>query len=338
MTPLILMLALGVQPERLEFREPVHDTFHEAILRQADEPSGVGVLLIGGGMAHDEHWTVPGSYEHEGVVTPLTIDGRDTRDADVLATALAAAGFDVMQYSSIRADDELHAQNPAMASRMGYEQSVDVARAARATLRERAGTERVILIGHSLGATRACHIADENVIGMGFLAGAYLSRTSARSRDLAPEALERHAAHDADGDGRLSITEISADADRDGDGFVSGWELAAHERLAAIEETGVDPLDDPARAHFRGDLPWAWDVIKDGDWSILAICGGLDTISMHGPMLETLEGVEVVYVADRGHQLSVERDGLVGAIDEDVVARVVAWATATADTDARAVD
>lgn len=326
---LLTMLAACTQPLELVFREPVHATTHDAIVHMPEQARSTGVLLIGGGMAHDEHWTVPGSHEHDGVVTTFTIDGKPKRDADALASALADAGFVVMQYSSIRTDDPLHAKDPAMASPMGYEQSVEVARAALKTLRSQGGVKRVILIGHSLGATRACHIADDDVIGLGFLAGAYLSRTAARTSDVAQQALDAHAGHDgvlaAEQAAQLDVESI----DRDGDGLLRGWEVAAFERDQAISETGVDPLGEPDREHFRAALPWAWDVLREGDVPVLAIFGGLDTISLHGPMLETIDA-EVVYLADRGHQLSVEEDGLVGPMDEQVVQRVVTWATTVA--------
>src|SRR5690242_5278792 len=64
------------------------------------------VLLLGGGSVFDLNWTVPPSYEIDGKVTKVTIDGKETRDAETLAAALAQAGFVVMQWSSIHRDDE----------------------------------------------------------------------------------------------------------------------------------------------------------------------------------------------------------------------------------------
>ena len=53
----------------------------------------------------------------------------------------------------------------------------------------------------------------------------------------------------------VAENELDAPAiDRDGNGKLSGWELGAHDREEAIQETGVDPFDDPDRASFRDDL------------------------------------------------------------------------------------
>ena len=315
------------------------DRRYAARLRVPEDSNGVSALLIGGGAVTDLNWTMPGSYEQDGQTHRLTTTGEPTRDAETIAVALADAGFVVMQFSSIHEDDGLARHGEGMATGIPYQKTVPIAARALAVLRQQAGVDpsRVFLIGHSLGATRACQITtadDQGVIGMVFLAGAYTARTKQRPSALSAEALE---GVDNNGDGFVSREEYTAadragfDAlDRDGDGVLRGWELAARTMLARMD-AGEAVLDDAPQ--FREGLAWPADLLASRpDMPVLAIYGGLDALSVNGPLLERwgedhgLEKLTVEYRAGLGHQLSPEPDGLVGPIDAGVVRRLVVWA------------
>lgn len=307
---------------------------------------GVSVLLIGGGGAWDEHWTVPGSYTIDGKTTEVTIDGRATRDGDTIAAALVSRGFVVMRWSSIPADDAAGAANPALTVGMPFPESVALTRAALAALREQPEVDdaRVALVGQSLGATRACQVADEGVVAMVFLAGAYLSTTSNPPRRLAAEALNELGGLDPDASGTVTRAELDAwrtvapgnaalppdfaSIDRDGDGVLRGWEVAAAramERGRAGDESMVSSKP------TIGGGPWPAGVLGAMAMPVLAVFGGLDPMSYHGPWLERQaagqppRAIDVWYFADRGHQLGPERDGLIGPIDPAVVERLADW-------------
>jgi hypothetical protein len=168
------------------------------------------VLLTGGGTAFDEHWTTPGSMESEGHAIQLTIDGKDTRDADLLAAALAERGLIVMQWSLVHSGDAL--RDGMLGDPLTYVQGMPVARAALAALRARpeVNPNRIILLGHSLGATRSFQICDDGVIGVASLAGAYLDRSLVAPRKTAEDVWASFAGADTDGDNALSASEFAA--------------------------------------------------------------------------------------------------------------------------------
>jgi len=328
----------------------------------------VGVLLIGGGSVTDMHWTVPGRIEipqQDGTVEihEPTIGGETTRDADALAAALTEAGFIVMQYSSIHVDDELarrkDGRSTGMATGVPYTDSVPIARRALEVLREREEIDRIILLGHSLGAARACHIthlpqppepptqpADpaKPVIAIVALAGAYMTPIKDRPSVLSARALE---GADVDGDRALSRQESltagvgGEDAanfermDRDHDGVLRGWEVASWTILEAMN-AGERSWDDQRPGSFA-QLPWPAEVLAaHPQLPVLAVFGGLDAITVHAPLLERwseereLERVTIEIRPTLGHQLSVEEDGKFGAIDGAVVERVVEWCSEVA--------
>ena len=143
----------------------------------AQVKSDTTVVLMGGGFGFDEHWTTPASYAFEGRIVQVTIDGVDYHDADTIARGLAARGFRVYQWSSIPLEDEQGRANPALGRGIPYPELRALSRAALADARAMEGVDasRIVLVGHSLGAARACQIADEGVIGLVLLAGAYVS-------------------------------------------------------------------------------------------------------------------------------------------------------------------
>ncbi|MEM0984015.1 MAG: alpha/beta fold hydrolase, partial [Planctomycetota bacterium] len=182
-------------------------------------------------------------------------------------------------------------------------ETFDLAASAMDALLDRSGVPitRTIMLGHSLGAARAAVVTNGNAAGYVLLAGAYLSPTADRPTQLAATAT-------AEGN------------DFDGSGAITGWERAAAQRLA----DGI--TRDRAKFLPDHDIPWASDVLLDSNAPILAIWGGLDPVSIHGPLLEQLrQKTDTVYVPDVGHQLGPESAGLAGPIAPKVVDRIVEW-------------
>ena len=350
----------GATHRDLVFDGPANDRTYEARLVLPPEPerNGYAVLLLGGGSVTDMHWTVPAEFDFDGRHYEPTIDHQTTRDADTIAAALADAGFVVMQWSSIHRDDELAQENPALAMGIPYPASVALARRALTVMRGQpeVDPDRVILLGHSLGATRACQIADDGVVGMVFLAGAYLSRFSHRASTPAAETFEELRGIDADADGIVNPKELHAFArehrddahrplragasrlDRDGDGVLRNWEITAARALERLDEGDDSVLSE--REQFRDGLPWADSVLRSRPHlPVLSLHGGLDALSVHGPLLERLKAehglneLTIEYFPGLGHQLSRQEGEKIGPIDPGVVARIVEWMTGHFATD-----
>jgi pimeloyl-ACP methyl ester carboxylesterase len=141
--------------------------------------NGWGVLMIGGGFGNDLDWTVPGSIDVEGDQMQMTISGETHADGPAISAALAERGFVVMRWSTIARGDPLADQWPVRATTRSLPELVVQASDALRTLRETGLVEhgRVILLGHSLGAARACTIAadDRGVKALILLAPAYFT-------------------------------------------------------------------------------------------------------------------------------------------------------------------
>jgi pimeloyl-ACP methyl ester carboxylesterase len=139
--------------------------------------NGWGVVLVGGGMGNDLDWTVPGTIEANGSRARVTIDGRTHADAPILSSALVEQGFTVLRWSTIARGDPLADQWPVRATPRSLAELMEQTRAAIGAIRREAGiaTDRIVLVGHSLGAARACSIAaeDSGVRGLVLLAPAY---------------------------------------------------------------------------------------------------------------------------------------------------------------------
>jgi pimeloyl-ACP methyl ester carboxylesterase len=294
--------------------------------------NGWAVILLGGGLVTDESWTVPGSFtdSNSGEEHTFTIDGEPTRDAQAIANELASRGYVVWRWSSVHEDDALHAQDPAMAEPLPFADGIELTSAMVGRFLDLTdGLDGAVLVGHSLGACRAVHAGaeDDRVRGFVFLAGARLTPVPDRPSVVSAQAITETGL-DTDGDGVLSGSELSAERaarwDADGDGVVRGWEIAGSEAALA----GGWP--EPGR---ESQL----DALLGCGKPALAIFGGLDTMSVHGPVLEIeadRAGAPVVveYATDRGHQLSVERDGKIDDIDPAVVGRLADWIDSLRET------
>lgn len=144
--------------------------------------NGWGVLLIGGGVGNDLDWTTPGSVTVDGQAMALTISGTAHADAPALAKSLVQHGFTVIRWSTIARGDPLAGQWPLRATPRTIAELTAQARAAITALRARHGIDpdEIVLIGHSLGAARACRLAldDGGVRGLVLLAPAYVTTKS----------------------------------------------------------------------------------------------------------------------------------------------------------------
>ena len=79
-----------------------------------------------------------------------------------------------------------------------------------------------------------------------------------------------------------------------------------------------------------GTLPWPSDQLASNNAPMLAIWGGRDEISYHGPLLEELGRrrdlrLATRYFAGLGHNLGPMEGERTGPIDPEVVSAVVQW-------------
>ncbi len=142
---------------------------------------GAGVLLIGGGFGNDLEWTTAGTIQQNGAEpVQLTISGGSHTDAPQLSRAFVAQGFVVMRWSTISREDPLAEQWPARATPRTLTELTSLSSAALDAFRSSGlvDPDRVLLLGHSLGAARACSIAaaDTGIAGLILLAPAYFTR------------------------------------------------------------------------------------------------------------------------------------------------------------------
>lgn len=290
--------------------------------------------MFGGGLVNDVHWTTPGRVEHDGKAVQLTISGQDTTDGATLASALVADGWTVIRYSSLRDDDPLHAQSRGMAEAMSFDATVDLARFMWNEFIDgtRRSPEHTVALGHSLGACRGVIASEGKAMGYVSLAGAYMSPTSSPPSRLASAAMA--SLGEVGADGELTEPEFAAaelldltfaEVDADGSGAISGWELAAAQRLRDGVEAEGDGL-------VRGEESWPWptDLIAAHSAPVLALWGGLDTMSYHGPLLEALgdrDGYEVTtrWLPGLGHKLGPLDNGQTGPIAAEAVEAIVGW-------------
>ena len=216
----------------------------------AQESNGWAVMLLGGGLATDIDWLVPGL---------MTLDGNPTRDALAIRDACLARGFTVMRWSGIRRDDPQHAKDPLMADVAGFEHTVEQARLAWKAFQAKGGVpaEKVFLVGHSLGARRAGILTAEQgpFAGLVTLAGAGLVNekyTAVQSQ--AEAAAKAMSGFDVDDDGRLDRTEFKKLC-REDDSF--RLRVGAFRRIDSSKDSSVDRHELLIHLLARGSDDWA---------------------------------------------------------------------------------
>ncbi len=156
-----------------------------------------GVLLIGGGVGNDLDWSTPGVIDIEGRRTKISISGEGHADAPTLSKALTQRGFTVLRWSTIARGDPLADQWPVRATPRTPTELLSQARSALASLRNSGlvDHDRIILIGHSLGAARACTLASEDagIRALVLLAPAYFVGTDSTPRTFTDSGLKHGA-------------------------------------------------------------------------------------------------------------------------------------------------
>jgi pimeloyl-ACP methyl ester carboxylesterase len=167
----------------------------EAIIEApaAQAANGWSVLLIGGGLGNDLHWSVPGEIEVEGESHRFTITGRPHEDAPRISRALAERGFTVARYSTISREDPLRNEWPLRATPRTLDELLRLARDALEAASDRTGIPvgRTILLGHSLGAARGVTLAAEEprVPALILLAPAEVTDMERRPRSVRDSAM-----------------------------------------------------------------------------------------------------------------------------------------------------
>lgn len=164
---------------------------------RAVHANGWGVLLIGGGVGNDLDWSTPGSLDMGGQQMRVTITGEDHADAPSLSAALTTRGFAVLRWSTIARGDPLADEWPVRATPRTPAELLSQARSALAALRNSglAEHDRIVVVGHSLGAARACTLASEDtgIRALVLLSPAYFVRTDATPRTFAASGMKHGA-------------------------------------------------------------------------------------------------------------------------------------------------
>ncbi|MCH2136220.1 MAG: hypothetical protein MK101_06515 [Phycisphaerales bacterium] len=328
----LLLAASGPLTHNLTLPGPRDWTYDARLVEPLDEPSGLTVLMIGGGLGNDLEWTVPGSIQWNGEHLQMTIDGTTHADAPRIADSLARSGHAVMYYSTIAREDPKRDRWPVEMTMLSPADLLQMARNAAEAVRAHPATDdnALILLGHSMGAQRACAQAaeDPGVKGLVLLGGAQMTRTGPgdSGRNLHKEAaVDRLESLDIDGDGAVTGSEIPAGLDFDQDGQLRVWELSAS--LAAGARADITD-----RSNDNSGMPFGEDSLGHRAIPTLALYGSLDEAQAHhAPILAalktdgTLEHVQVRMLPDIGHQLGPEQDGRLGPISDAAVDAIVAF-------------
>lgn len=132
-------------------------------------PRPWAVMLIGGGMGTTIDWLLDGI---------MTLDGKPTRDADTISSALLDRGLIVVRWEAIRRDDPRRAEDSLMIDVGPFMQTVEQGHKALQAFRGRhlVPRDHLFIVGHSLGAYRAAMLVAKNkkLPGVVMLAGARL--------------------------------------------------------------------------------------------------------------------------------------------------------------------
>lgn len=289
-------------------------------LPPADRRRDWAVMMLGGGMGGSIDWLVPGA---------LTIDGNSTRDGDTIARALLHEGFVVMRWHSIRRGDPLNAQDPLMMDAPPPPRVVEQAKLAFEAFHGKGlvSEEHVFLLGHSLGASRACNLLEEHhkFAGVVMLAGAVLIPSDL---DAAREVVRQASANPGDAGFKTR-------------GFDNVHEWNVHR----LQESHDRWNKETAGTRDRWGHRWAADVVVENKTPTLLVVGALDERWLMESYLFTLYLREHKHPDYRwkvyeqlGHNLAPEQPGVVtykvqgeiassrvGPIDPQVVKGLVEW-------------
>ncbi len=311
------------------------------------------VMLLGGGLGTDIDWQLPAI---------LSISGQATYDGATIAKALLHEGFVVMRWQAIRRDDPKHAEDSLMMDAPSAEQCFEHARLALAAFRAKkvVSDDHVFLLGHSLGGRRAGMLLEENpkLPGVVMMAGAHLLPSNVQAaRQIIRDAAGEFQKADMDKDGLWGADEFErarkgapADfqaVDLDRDGRINVHELTIHSLKVQPEKWHKKD----AAPRDRYGHKWTADVIAEHKTPTLMVVGSLDERWLVDLYLTALRleqaghpDFEFKIYENLGHQLAKEiagdvthpkhgviADGRAGAIEPQVVRRMVDWITVRAE-------
>ena len=328
------MLATGEHVAHdLTLNGPKGWTFDARLVEPDGDRSGLTVLLIGGGISNDLDWTVPGTIEVNETVMELTLDGTTHRDAPLIARALADKGHAVMHYSTIAKEDPKRELWPLEITPHQPTDLLLLQKAATDAIQAHPLTcdDQIVLLGHSMGAQRACAQAAEDpaITALVLMGPAQMSRTGPDDpgRNLnRVEASEKLAGFDTDRNGSVTGEEIPASMDFDQDGTLQAWEVSATLARKARREMK------PGKGTDKHGIPFGEDTLKARPIPTLILYGNLDDAQgHHAPILQdltkdgSLTMVEVRVLPGIGHQLSAERENRVGPISDMAIHQIVDW-------------
>ena len=348
------MTAPAIESISTSFVTEENYVFDAKVVAPADPErrNGFGILMIGGGIANDLDWSIPGFITQEGKQQQLTITGESHADAPILAAALAKRGFVVMHYTTIRRDDPKRDRWPNEATLYSLRDLLRFSKAALSKLRTQLGVDdKIILLGHSLGAVRAANIVaeDRNVEALVLLAPAQLTRTSGDDRGQNSnhepalkflQAVDRN--HDAacspeefqtwrrakDRTNHLLASQPFKSLDFHPDCRLLEWEIAAG--FARTKRREIDFCS--AKSVDRFGMRWPEDVLRNTKLNTLLLFGDLDNAqSHHAPIMaeliasEQLDHVDLQVLPNLGHQLGREENDRVGPIAEEALGAIGEW-------------
>ena len=346
----------GLKTEVIQFRSLGDHEFKAKIYRpESKKRNGFAVLMIGGGYGNDLDWSVPGKIKTRTGERALTISGKSHADAPVIAKMLTESGFVVMHYSTI----PVCKQNPLRDSKAleAFDQArlFELSKTALQKLREKEGVanDKIVLLGHSLGAVRAANLAASNqgIAGMILLAAAQLTRTAAndRGRNMNRDRVSAFLlAADSNRDeicqvqewgqwktrNRKPVHPLAAQSfkslDFNKDQKLVRWELAAGFARANRKQFSESEM----RRRDPVGLTWTEDVLRSrAELPALILYGDLDFAQAHhAPIIaESIRswkrgsGVVLKTLPELGHQLSKEREGRVGPIAGEALNEIAIW-------------
>ncbi len=317
--------------------------------------NGYGVLMLGGGIGNDLNWSVPGFVDVDGENKQFTITGQSHSDAPLIATTLAERGFVVMHWTTIRQDDPKRDAWPNGMTLYSINDLLRFSKSALAHFRDLHWFEndKVILLGHSLGAVRAANIAlvDDGIDALVLLAPAQAIRTSDSDRG---HGNNLNAANhfirstDTNFDGMCNKQEFSEwsreaanrqhplasqrfeQLDFIADLQLVDWEIAAG--LARHVRAASD-FSNLLKVDFSG-MRWTEDILQERKIDTLIVYGTLDSGQSHqAPLLfdliqsKNLDHAQIRLLPSVGHQLGPEQDGCFGPISEKSRKVIADWLT-----------